>query len=187
MTALLNEPCCCDFLPECIVQQKVRFLDFYFRVRLLIYYWFSSRSDGCDQARTRGGGGGDTPPPLDPKKRFLWGLGVLGGKTPLWIRRPFLFVLLLREVGDVRWIPLLRVWKIYQKILRKEKKCRSQRSPLEKILRAPLVVIYVYTSFYISILVLKASLQTPLANKEIKENLGYILVSYRFKPKGLEL
>ena len=52
---------------------------------------------------------------------FFWG----GGEAlpPPWIRRPFSFLfLLVREVGDVRWVPLLRVWKIDPKLVRKENK-----------------------------------------------------------------
>ena len=41
---------------------------------------------------------------------------------PLWIRI-FFFFLLVREVGDVRWVPLLCVWKIDPKMLRLKKSC----------------------------------------------------------------
>ena len=43
---------------------------------------------------------------------FFWGGGVF-----------------VREVGDVRWVPLLFVWKVDPNILRSGKKCRSPHPP----------------------------------------------------------
>ena len=40
----------------------------------------------------------------------------------------FFFFLLVRKVCDVRWVPLLCVWKIEQKMLSRKKKCRSLRN-----------------------------------------------------------
>ena len=81
---------------------------------------------------------------------------------PPWIRQPFFvcFVLLVRKVGHIRWVPLLRVRKIDQNMLRPEKKCdgvptRSSAlsglarhrswhvtTPLEKIMLTPLGTPY---------------------------------------------
>ena len=66
---------------------------------------------------------------MDPISIFFFFLGGGGGggvthPPPLWIQRPssfFVAFLLVREVDDVWWVPLLRVWKVDRQILRKEK------------------------------------------------------------------
>ena len=89
-----------------------------------------------------GGGGGRAPLPdledgghnIECPPRF-WGCMIIHWNEDPFVMRAadqrcgfffFFFFLLVREVGDVQWVPLLCVWKIDQKILRSEKKKVSE-------------------------------------------------------------
>ena len=87
--------------------------------------------------RVRGGGGG-------------------GGVAPLLIRisffpLSFVVCVLVREVGDVRWIPLLRVWKIDPNILRKGKKV-TESPPPPPPAPSPLQIRFEYDSILCRVL-----------------------------------
>ena len=82
--------------------------------------------DTLERGVYAGGGGGGGLGAFNPiwiKKRFL-GVG-WGVEAPLDPKNYLCFDrLLVRDVGDVWWIPLVRVWKLDPKTLRKGKKCR---------------------------------------------------------------
>ena len=103
------------------------YLEFYFALTWFCIYLkaaiFAKSTCMCAFSRHVHGVGGSTPP-LDPKNFFPLfflggGLNFFGGNPPPpppGTEDPF-FVWLLREVGDVWWVPLLQVWKFDQTIL----------------------------------------------------------------------
>ena len=78
-------------------------------------------------------GGGDIISNVPPR---CWGCMIIHWNEDLFSREvsagavwPFFLLLLVREVGDVRWVPLLCVWKIDPKMLRSGKKSVGVRHP----------------------------------------------------------
>ena len=85
--------------------------------KLTQQFWGQKKSDGV-------------PPPPQPLREngSVQEFFFFSPPPPLWIQI-FFFFLLVREVGDVRCIPQLRVWKIDPTILRPKKKWRSPPPP----------------------------------------------------------